>query len=324
MALKIADSIKKAAVEDDDVHLIYKIEGSPHEVDIFELSRVLESLGQVLQEGNRVLHPESDLALKVSPFESGSFIMEIAMHLQQNPEHGSLLAMLATQPELIKQAKDILENIGLIKKAGEYGASLLELLRKLKNGKPQDVKKKDDTFEYKAQDGGIIPVSAPVHNLYNSGTVNNFILNIAAPAEGDGVTAVKTFLKSMEQATAVQITKGDVPAIRAYVEPSVTDSGPEVIENTATYMLHPKSGNYGETTGHWTFKIAGTSRTLKAKITDPVFLAQYTKGDFRFYVQDFLKARVHEKQTVEGSKVKVQNEIIEVMDYRPAHPSQRR
>jgi hypothetical protein len=96
MALKRLYDLKDEVVEDDGVHLIYKIEGSPHEVDIFELSRVLESLGQVLQEGNRVLHPENNLALKVSPFEPGSFIMEIAMRLHQNPEHSGLFAMLVT------------------------------------------------------------------------------------------------------------------------------------------------------------------------------------------------------------------------------------
>jgi hypothetical protein len=222
---------------------------------------------------------------------------------------------------LIKQAKDILENIGLIKKAGEYGASLLDLLRRLKNGKPDKVEKKGDSFEYRAQDGSIIPVSAPVNNLYNNGVVNNFILNIAAPAERTDVTAVKTFLKRMEQATGVQITKGDVPAIRAYVEPPVSEE-PEVEENTTVQLLHPKSGNYGGTKGQWTFTMAGTSGTIKAKITDQAFLAQYTDGIIRFYAQDLLRARVHKKQTIEGTKVKVKNEIIEVLEYRPAHPSQ--
>ena len=97
----------------------------------------------------------------------------------------------------------------------------------------------------------------------------------------------------------------------------------EVLENISTYALHPKSGNYGEDTGQWVFTIAGTKRTLKAKIADPEFLPRYTDGTIRFYAQDWLKARVHEKQVIDGEKVKVQNEIIEVVEYRPAHPSER-
>jgi hypothetical protein len=160
-------AIIDAEVQGDDLHLIYKIEGRPHEVDIFDLSRALESLGQVLQEGARVVHPEITLSLKVAPFQPGSFITDIAMTVHQNPQMG-LLALLATQPDMLKQAKEVLEYIGLVKKVGEYGASLLELLRRLKNGKPEEVGKKGDSFEYKAQDGSVIPVSGPVNNLYNS------------------------------------------------------------------------------------------------------------------------------------------------------------
>jgi hypothetical protein len=311
------------AVEGDDLHLIYKIEGPPHEVDIFELSRVLESLGEVLKEGHRVLHPETQLALKVQPFQPGSFIMDIGLQVQQNVQDPSIVALILTRPDFLKQAKDVLECLGLIQKAGDWGASLLELLRKLKNGKPESVEKQGDIFNYKAEDGGIIPVSAPVNTLYNNGTVNNFIFNIAAPAERPDVVGVKTFLKNMEETTGVQITCEDVPAIRAYVEPPL-GPGPEVLENTSVYVLNPKSGNYGETKGQWTFKIAGTTRQIKAKITDRAFLAKYTNRVIRCYAQDQLKARVHEKQTVDGAKVKVQNEIVDVIHYREAHPSERR
>jgi hypothetical protein len=61
----------------------------------------------------------------------------------------------------------------------------------------------------------------------------------------------------------------------------------------------------------WTFKIAGTSRPLRAKITDKKFLANYTNGVIRFCAQDLLTAKVYEKQTLDGSKVKAQNKIIE-------------
>jgi hypothetical protein len=312
-----------ATVRGGDLHLIYKIESVQHEVDIFDLSRALESIGQVVQEGARVAHPEISLSLRVAPFEPGSFVADIAMIVHSNPQLGLFAAML-TQPEMVAKAKEVLEYIGLVKKVGEYGESLLELLKGLKNGKPDSVQKKGDVFEYKAKDGAVIPVSAPVNNLYNNGTVNNFIFNIAAPVERQDVAGVKTFLKNLEQVTGVQITKDDVPAIRAYVEPPATDDSPKVIENTSQYMLHPKSGNYGETTGLWTFRIAGTSRTLRAKITDKKFLANYTNGTILFYAQDLLTAKVHEKQTKDGDKVRVQNEIIEVLDYQQAHPSERK
>jgi hypothetical protein len=99
--------------------------------------------------------------------------------------------------------------------------------------KPESVERKGDIFEYKAKDGAVIPVSAPVNSLDNNGTVNNYIFNIAAPAECPDGVGVKTFLKNMEQATGMEITRDDVPAIRAYVEPPANDARPKAIENTS-------------------------------------------------------------------------------------------
>jgi hypothetical protein len=95
MAKKVAERMVATLIEDDDLHLIYKIEGSPHEVDIFDLARALESLGQVVQEGARVVHPEITLSLKVAPFQPGSFIADIAMFVHQNPQAGGLHQLLS-------------------------------------------------------------------------------------------------------------------------------------------------------------------------------------------------------------------------------------
>jgi hypothetical protein len=61
--------------------------------------------------------------------------------------------------------------------------------------------------EYRAKDGAVIPVSAPVNNLYNNGTVNNYIFNIAAPAERPDVVGVKTFLKKTYSGQSVSSIK---------------------------------------------------------------------------------------------------------------------
>ena len=102
--------------------------------------RAPQSLGEVLKEGYRARHPETQLALKARPlslFQPGSFIMDIGLQVQQNFQDPSIFALILTRPDFLKQAKEVLECLGLIQKAGEWGASLLELLLKLKNGKPR-------------------------------------------------------------------------------------------------------------------------------------------------------------------------------------------
>ena len=305
----------------DDVHLIYKIDGKPDEVDVFELSRVLDSLGTVLKESNRIAYPGNggEMELKVKPFVPGSFVMDIALRIKESP--GVLFFL--SRPEVIEQVKGVLEKVGLVKKAYEAGESLIDLLRKLREGKPEKVEQKGGTFEYHAKDGSIIPVDSTIHNLYNSPTVNNFIFNIAAPVERPEVIDVSTYLKNAEELTGVKIGKEDVKAIRAYTEPPSLVAKIEIIDNFTEEMLHPKAGNYGETTGQWTFRIAGSKNQIKAKIRDEKFLSQYTNGSIRFYTADLLRVRLHAKKTVEGTKVRIDNEIIEVLEYRPAHPSQR-
>lgn len=313
--------IDPPTVAQTDIDLIYKIEGTPNELDVFELARVLEALGKVLEEGYRIVHPnEGELAIKVKPFESGSFIMDIAMHVRAIP---GVLFFLAS-PEILKYAKDTLEALGFIQKVAEKGASLMELLRKLRNGKPEKIEQTGpDEYKFHAGDGAVIPVNSTVHALYNSPVINNYTINIVAPAERESVDRIRTYLKGERETTETSIDKEAVKAVRAYAEPPQLEARVEVLEDTTTKMLHPKSGNYGQTTGTWSFTIAGSNQTIKARITDSNFLAKYSSGSIRFYQSDLLKVRLMETQKIESTKTSMVYEIIEVLEYQPAHPSAR-
>ena len=305
-----------------EINLIYKIEGKPNEVDVFELARVLDSFGNILREGYRVVSEPTagEMVVKVKPFEPGSFIMDIALHVQQNPQF--LFAL--SQIQALDKAKELLEYLGYIKKAGGFGASLLDLLRGLKNGKPEKVEQKGpDHYDYHAEDGGIIPINSRVNALYNNSVINNYTFNIVAPAQHEGVNGIKTYLKSAQKETAVEISKDDMQALRSYSEPPQLTTKTEVLEDTTTKILNPKSGNYGQTTGAWNFTIAGTKRTIKAHISDERFLRKYSDGSIRFYQEDRLKVRLHERQVVEGPKTRMEYEIVEVLEYYPANPTVR-
>lgn len=316
---------KRTPKADDsgDIHLIYKIEGKPNELDVFELGRMLDSIGNVISETNRTIKKADagELGIKVKPFQAGSFIMALVMHVQNNPEY----LFLASQADNIKQIKEALKYLGLIKEIKEKGSSLIQLLRNLKNGKPTKVEQKGSgSFEYHAADGSVTPVSMQVHNLYNNGVINNYIYpGFGRPLENEGVQGITTYLEGAEAATGVKLAKDDAASLRAYSKPDDTPIVSETLENTTVQMLHPKSGNYGEQSGTWTFRVAGTQRSIKATIKHQDFLAKYTSGIIRFYTGDLIKARVHETQTIDGTGERVVNEIVEVIEYRPGHPSTR-
>ena len=53
----------------------------------------------MVQEGARVVHPEIEIALKVAPFEPGSFIADIAMIVQHHADAGLFVDLeVASQP----------------------------------------------------------------------------------------------------------------------------------------------------------------------------------------------------------------------------------
>lgn len=280
--------------------------------------RVLDSFGNVLKESYRVAYPtEGELIVKVRPFEEGSFLMDIALEIQQN----SAYLFFATHPQLVDNAKQVLEYLGFVKKVKETGTSLLELLRGLKDGKPKSIEQKGpDHFEYHATNGAVMPVNSTVNALYNNPVINNYTFNIFAPLERDSVDGIVTYLKHDREKSEVKLAKEDVQAVRAFSEPSKIETKMEVLEDTTTKILNPKSGNYGQTTGTWSFTIAGTKRVIKARIADKDFLTKYSNGSIRFYQGDTLKVRLLERQVVEAGKIKMEYEITEVIEYSQAHP----
>jgi hypothetical protein len=202
------------------------------------------------------------LKLAIKPFKEGSFIMDIALQLQQNPA----VLFVLSHPEVRDNLKSTLEAIGFIKKVNETGASLLELIKKLKDGKAEKVEKKGEkNYEYHAGDNSVIPVNSTVHNLYNNPVIQNMTINVYSAAEKEGVDGILTYLKGSPAQTSVKVNRGDLKAIRAYSEPKLEAPKKEVLEDTTTKFLSPKSGSYGQTTGTWSFTISGTKRVEFSK-----------------------------------------------------------
>ena len=61
--------LDEAGAENNQVNLVYKIEGTPDEIPIFELAHTLQALGAVIQETSRVIGTsQSEVAIAVRPF----------------------------------------------------------------------------------------------------------------------------------------------------------------------------------------------------------------------------------------------------------------
>src|ERR1039457_1253776 len=121
--------------ESEAVDFVYRIEGD-NQLDLDELIPILTSLGEVVQEGNRDLNPESkDIAISVKPFQEGSFDIEMLL----SPATATAL-FAAFQTGGIQQIFTVLDRLGVI---ASKTMNLLGLLKKLNGEKGKKKKKKE-------------------------------------------------------------------------------------------------------------------------------------------------------------------------------------
>jgi hypothetical protein len=193
--------------ETGEVHLIYQIEGKRNDVPVFELAQTLEGLGRIIQEADSVVnHDDHQLMVKVRPFEEGSFVMDLVVSVQNNPA----VLFFLSQPEAVERIKQVLEYLGFIKKGKEILATVLEVIEFFKSGKAAKVERTGpETLTYYNQQGQLLPVNMPIHNLVNNGTIQQFIFPaIGAPLQREAVEAVKIFLQNQPQ-TEVRFRRGN-------------------------------------------------------------------------------------------------------------------
>lgn len=301
-----------------EVHLMYTIVGPQDAVPVFELSHTLEALGSVIEEGDHVLYPDRhQVVVRVKPFQEGSFLMDLVLSVQNNPT----VLFFLTQPEAIARIKKVLEYLGLIKQTKDAIKTVLEVIEFLRNGKAKRIEPAGrDTFNYYNQEDQVMPVSQPIHNLVNNGTIQQYFFPaVGAPLQRGPVEAVETFLKDEPQKTAVQIPKASAPALKAYSEPELEPEKEEVLENVTTEFLNPKAGTYGDIEGTWTFTLAGGRKSpFHARITDESFLASFGRGAIRFYHDDLLKVKLRTRQQMKDGRGKITRDIIEVLEYHKA------
>lgn len=303
---------------DNQVNLVYKLDGDVGEIDVFKLAPCLLALGALIQDSNRELNPAGrQIAVNVKPFRPGSFIVELVLfpstHLQQ------VLDLLNSHPA--EQIKNLLEWIGLITGSGGGVLGLVQLLKWL-GGRPKTVEQLGPgEYRYTAGDDRSITVKAPVHQLFSNSTITNNVYQVyVAPMEGQSsVEDIKTYIEN-EPASAVTVARSDVPVIRESVSPSPTLAD---VEETTKETLHsgvflnPKRGAFGDDPKDWSFWRGGD--VLTATIRDRGFLSKVASGEYRLNQSDLLVVDLLERQKIKGTLVqKPTYEITKVTEYRKA------
>lgn len=137
---------------------------------------------------------------------------------------------------------------------------------------------------------------------------------------------VQSYIKSERKETLVEFTPTDVPALaaaRPLELPQSADSEQEV-EHTNVVFLRPKRGSFEGESSKWSFRKGGRQgEVLQVNIKDQDFLNKLESGEYRLSANDVLKVELKERQKLVGSDLRTTNEIVKVLEYKPAPPSQK-
>lgn len=298
------------------IDFIYKLEGDlGNGIDVVEFSPILLSLGQLIQEGNRVINPHGrEIAVNVKPFQKGSFIVDISIFAETNLQQ---VIDLISQ-DGVKDLKEVLEWLGIIS-GGAY--SVIQLIKFLK-GKPKAVERvSPGETRYTSNDGSTMVVNEKIHSLFQNPTIQYNIYNTyGKPFDLPNVEAVGSFIKEEEPSTAVKVTGEEGKYFTVYKKPEVIDESELMNTSIVRLLLNPKLGSYEGGKGPYQFTVTGNKdQKIKADITDDTFTANLAEGDVRLHYTDLLDADVTIKQKVKDNEVvSTTYEITKIHNYKKA------
>lgn len=90
------------------IDLVYQLQGPAVEkgIDVFKLSPLLFSIGDLLQTSQQIAHPIGhELGINIKPFKKGSFVIELSLFAKTNLQQ--LIDLVNT--DSIKEIKEVLE-----------------------------------------------------------------------------------------------------------------------------------------------------------------------------------------------------------------------
>ena len=290
----------------EQVRLVYALEGEVDSVDVFALAPALLSLGSLIQNSARTLNQlDGRVAVNVRPFRPGSFHVDIVLFGQHAQEiaQGTLGPVLSATRII-----DVLKAIGLVK---DLRDGAIQVLKKLGRKPAQIEEVRPGEFRLTAGDTSIT-VNGNVHTLIQNQTV----MGLAEKTYGDsmkdpGVKAVRSFLSDQEDETAVSVTKDELPSLRA----AVFDEPQSERTTVATTVVHlnPKRAGLDGDGKNWSFHRGDSIVT--ATIRDKEFLERCRTGEVRLGGRDLLTVELRETTTIQGTVVHTSYEIIKVRNH---------
>lgn len=293
MMVKMEDS-KKLIVAYDGKAL------EDHTMDIQELAFALVGLGDVLTEANNIINKGScKTTVKVSSgFKAGSF--EIHLIMQQVSEY---LALLGTNPELtgINQILSLLGFGGFI--------GLIQLIKKLKNGRIKNIKELDNNqinITYITDNSTQnITIEKNVYILYENTNLRNSLKKVLKPLESEGIDTFE--IRNEKKEILEKIEKSEIKYF------DITPTEDTINENITDIWLNLVNVSFKDG-NKW--RLSNGDSEFYATIEDNEFLYQINNNLISFSKSDSFKASVKTTQILTEDGIKTNYSILKILEYK--------
>lgn len=298
----------------EKIEFILKYDGpalASHEMDVKDLAPALLSLGELLEEANRLFNGDkAKLAVKIKATEEGS--VEVCLSAVQDilGQASNLFGAGAGALGVIDTVS-ILKHVGIIKNSD---GGLFGLLKWLKGRNIKSVVRLEaNNFKLELEDGEarvFNDESIRLFGLYSARRKTEAI--IRGPLSKQGIDQV-TFSSSDPAVVDVEATVITKDEAQSFAVPEI----PEEILDESEIETNLQIINISfQDDGKW--KFSDGNSVFFAEILDREFLDKVTQNQEFFAKDDILKVTMRRKQYLSSGQFKTEYSVVKVLDHRSA------
>lgn len=302
------DQDKMPDMSKADFHILYDGPAlATNEMNVHDLAPALLALGDLIEAANETLNgpKKTKVSLNVkASFKTGCFGIELDVVQTILQQFGSLFS--AAQAVT---AQDLLRWLGFAWDNGDkvlvYGGGLLGLMRHLRGRKIEQATVMDSGLVKIIIDGEAVLVEAEIIALYRNAQLRKALSDVLRPLDQPGIDEFA--ITDRPQSTRfVTVSKDERDYFQA-PDSIVEELPPTEVETT----LQLVSVSFRQD-NKWRFSEG--DYPFYATIRDESFLRQVQMGE-SFSGGDRLKVRMLKKQKIVDGTMRVEHEIIEVLNH---------